>query len=816
MPLGRGADRAPARIQIVEDERIVAMDLRETVESFGYDVTSLSARAEDAISMARAERPDLILMDINLEGEMKGTEAALRIRQESDIPVIFLTAYAGDAELQLAQASAPYGYLLKPFQARELHATLTMALARRAAEIATEKSEERLRLALDSGSMVAWEWPASDAAAWIYSRERGIFAYAPQVLALGPDALIQATHPDDREEISGQLQWGARIDAEIRLRQGPQDGYRWVQIHAQSFPEPESGRTRVIGVAQDVTDRRTMQERLRHTEAALASTGDGIMILNAERRVLSINNAFTQLTGFTQDEVFGKDPDDFLHARRLQDHFYPLANDMRGGFGRGESACRRKSGEIFPAIQTVSAVVNQAGAVTNYVSSFTDISELRRREQKITHLVLHDVLTGLGNRRLLEQRLDTDLHEARRNGHALGFFFLDIDGFGSINDSLGHDGGDAMLKMIAARILSNIRRGDLAIRIGGDEFLIIMQAADASDCARLAEKLLAAVAEPLVLDDQRISISCSIGIAMFPRDGEAGSALIGAADSAMYEAKRSGRGRYAMYTADMAERSRRRLLIEQGLRRAITQGELYLQYQPIVRLDDYRIVAFEALARWQHAQAGAILPAQFIPIAEESGLIDDIGDYVLQRACTEWRPHLQDAAKDMRLAVNVSVRQFYGPDLVGRVQRILDETGFCADRLEIEVTESALQEHDSGRTILERLKRLGATISVDDFGTGYSSLSLLNRLPIDVIKIDRSFVGALASDPGAVAIVAAVMAMARSLKLHVVAEGIETPAQLRELQGLGCDRGQGYLFCKSADHGSAVDLARKAALWPLR
>lgn len=805
---------APARIQIVEDERIVAMDLKETVESFGYDVTSLSARAEDAIELARDYRPDLILMDINLEGEMKGTEAARRIHQESRIPVIFLTAYAGDAELQLAQASAPYGYLLKPFQARELHATLSMALARRAAEIATEKSEERLRLALDSGSMVAWEWPASDGAAWIYSRERGIFPYAPQVLALGPDALVQATHPDDREEIAEQLRRGEHIDAEIRLRQAPDEGYRWVQIHAQTFAHPDGTKARVIGVAQDVTDRHAMQERLRNTEAALASTGDGILILDADRRVLSINNTFTELTGFTQEDVLGKDPDEFLHARRMQDHYFPLANDMKGGFGRGETACHRKSGEIFPAIQTVTTVVNHEGAITNYVCALTDISELRRRENRISHMVLHDALTGLGNRRLLQQRLEAELLEARRGGHWLGFLFLDIDGIGSINDSLGHDGGDALLKLIATRISSCIRRKDLAIRIGGDEFLILMQAKSRIDCASLAEKLLAAIAEPLVVDDEKICVSCSVGIAVFPKDGEEGSSLIRAADSAMYEAKRSGRGRYAMYTADMAERSRRRLLIEQGLRRAITNGDLFLQYQPVVDLRDYRIAAFEALARWNHAQAGAVMPSHFIPVAEESGLIDDVGDYVLRRACSEWRTHVRGTA-DMRIAVNVSVRQFVGPDLVGRVQRAMDETGFPADRLEIEVTESALQATDSGRPILERLKRLGATICVDDFGTGYSSLSLLSRLPIDVIKIDRSFVSALGSEPGALAIVTAVMAMARSLKLCVVAEGIETAAQLERLQALGCDRGQGYLFYKSVDTRSALNLARNLVLEPM-
>ncbi len=793
------------RIQIVEDERIVALDLKETIESFGFDVIGTTARGVDAIAMAALHRPDLILMDINLEGDMDGTEAALRIRQDHRIPVIFLTAYAGDADLAMARAGAPYGYLIKPFETRELRATLTMALARHEAERATERSEERLRLALQAAAMVAWEWDPGSDGNWVCGALAAHGSAPLDILALGPDALLAAVHEDDRADIAAAVRAGEAIDARVRIRLRSNDAYRWVQLHAKTFAAAPGRQSRLLGVAQDVTDRLVLEEKLRSSEAAMASTIDGILILDGARRILSVNNAFCRLSGYSVDEVIGRNPDDFLHARRHADQAVAAAVSGSGGFWRGEMACRRKSGEIFPALQTDSAVSNDNGAVTNYVLTVTDITDLRRREARISHLALHDALTGLGNRRLLEQHLQFELANSRRLGRQLAFFFLDLDGFKVINDSVGHDAGDAMLKVIAGRIERNIRFNDLAIRIGGDEFLVIVPTTSEAECARMADKLLQMLAQPVSVQGEYVRVTGSIGIALHPQHGSEGSQLIKAADSAMYEAKRAGRNRFAFYTTELAQRARTRLVVEQGLRRAIVQRELFLHYQPIVHLADFRVLCFEALARWHHPEVGPIPPAQFIPVAEECGLIDDLGDAMLRHACTEWKDHVVGAPTNLRVAVNVSVRQFQGPDLVGRVQRILEETGFPPEALELEITESALQENDNGRQLLERLKRMGIAIAIDDFGTGYSSLSLLNRLPIDTIKIDRSFVSMLPADPAAGAITRAVLAMARSLHLEVVAEGIETVAQLHELQLLGCARGQGYVFSPAVAAPAAID-----------
>jgi diguanylate cyclase (GGDEF)-like protein/PAS domain S-box-containing protein len=804
-----------ARIQIVEDERIVALDLKETIEGMGFDVSGLSARGDEAVAMAGQDRPDLVLMDINLEGPMDGTEAALRIREEHRIPVMFLTAYAEDVHLQKAKSSAPYGYLVKPFDLRELRAMLTMALARRRAELATEKSEERLRLALEAGSMVAWEWGEEESKAWVGGHVDGNSRTISDLLGLGRNALLEHVHPEDRELIESGLDDEQRtVDTQVRLL-ADKAVYRWMELHAKTFPNPPGDRTRVVGIAMDVTERREMQDQLRNTQAAMDTVGDGIVILDAQLQTISVNSAFIKLTGYSPEDVIGRNPYDFLHARRQSDQAYPDLANMQGGFWKGEIACRRKAGGAFPAIQTVFAVTNGESIVTNYVLAIADISALRRTEARIEHQAMHDALTGLGNRRLLQERLDLELGNAKRMNLPLGILFLDLDDFKTINDSLGHDAGDMMLKTIAERIESSLRRDDLAIRIGGDEFLIVVPARGESECIGLSEKLLKTIAQPVLLGGEPVSVTSSIGIALYPAHGANTSELTKAADSAMYEAKRTGRNRFAFYTAELAQRARERMLIEQGLRRGLARGELYAHYQPVVRLSDFKIVGFEALARWNQANLGQVTPGQFIPIAEDCGLIDELGDFMLRRACTDFMRWKSSGVSEPWLSVNVSVRQFLGPDLVSRVQRILDETGFPVKRLALEITESALHLQDnSGRSILERLKELGVAVAVDDFGTGYSSLSLLNRLPIDAIKIDRSFVSALHSDSRAAAIIRAILVMARSLGVQVTAEGIESLPQLQELQAQDCATGQGYLFSRAVGSEEALKIAIRRTLPP--
>jgi diguanylate cyclase (GGDEF)-like protein/PAS domain S-box-containing protein len=802
-----------ARIQIVEDERIVALDLKETIEALGFVVTGMAARAEEAIRLAERDRPDLILMDIKLEGPIDGTQAALRIRESWQIPVVFLTAFDEDTHLKNALMSAPYGYLLKPIETRELRAMLTMALARRQAESTTERINERLQLALDAGAMVAWEWGHDES--WVSGSAAHESLGISGVLTLGKQALLEQIHPDDRAMVADDLDdVDSVVDAQVRLL--TDDGtYRWLDLRARAYCDPIGQRLRTIGVASDVTAKREILERLRHTEAAIEAIGDGVVVLDAARRTISVNSAFLALTGYTREDVLGREPGEYLHARRHSDQYLPRLEDMAGGFWKGEIACRRKLGGVFPAVQAVFAVTNVEGATTNYVLSIADISALRRAEAKVEHEAQHDALTGLGNRRLMHERLDAELSNAKRLNLPLGILFLDLDDFKTINDSMGHEAGDVILKTMAERLEGSIRRDDLAIRIGGDEFLIVVPAHGQTECVGLAEKLLRKIAEPVQLGAEPVSVTSSIGIALYPLHGTNTSGLTKAADNAMYEAKRNGRNCFALYTHELEQRAQERMLIEQGLRRGMARGEIRAHYQPIVRFSDFRVVGFEALARWSHPSLGAISPVRFIPIAEDSGLIDELGEAMLRQSCAEFVRWTSLGVGEPTLSVNISMRQVLGLDLVKRVQRILDETGFPAKRLILEMTESVLHKQDSsGTDMLQRLKGMGVTVAIDDFGTGYSSLSLLNRMPIDAIKIDRSFITALQSDPKATAIIRAILVMCRSLGVKVTAEGVETYPQLAELLEQECSFGQGFLFSPGVDGEAAFKMAASMRLSP--
>jgi len=808
-------ETAEARIQIVEDERIVALDLKETLADLGFRVTGLATNGEDAVRMAQADRPDLVLMDIRLDGELDGTQAAQRIRETTQIPVVFLTAFGDDTYMKAASRAAPYGYLLKPVETRELRATLTMALARRKAEVATERIRDRLQLALEAGAMVAWEWAPGEF--WVSVPADESTHTIAEVLSLGRHALIERIHPDDRHLVARELQQaGVLIDAQVRLLAA--DGrFRWVDLRARTYDDPLGNSMRVIGVAADVTAKRELVERLRHTEAAMEAVGDGVVVLDAQRRTISINSAFSNLTGYSREDVIGREPGEYLHARRQGDQFLPRLEDMAGGFWKADIACRRKSGGVFPAMQTVYAVTDGQGTVSNFVLSIADVSALRRAEAKVEHEARHDALTGLGNRRLMHERLQAELGMAQRLGETLGVLFLDLDDFKTINDSLGHESGDVILQAVAERIERSIRHDDVAIRVGGDEFLIVAPGHGESDCAGLADKLLRKLAEPVLLRGEPVSITGSIGIAVYPVHGATTSDLTKAADNAMYEAKRRGRNGYAVYTSELAQRARDRMVIEQGLRRGIARGEIRAHYQPIVRLGDFHIVGFEALARWDHPSLGPVPPASFIPVAEDSGLIGELGEVMLRQSCAEFVRWAEQGVSGPALSVNMSARQVMGNDFVGRVQRILVETGFPAERLTLEMTESVLHRQDSPNgNVLDRLKAIGVNIAIDDFGTGYSSLSLLSRLPIDAIKIDRSFVNALQTDRNGPAIVRAIVAMARSLDVEVIAEGIETAAQLKELQNEQCHIGQGYLFSPGVEASVAFKMAEQVVRPPGR
>jgi len=422
--------------------------------------------------------------------------------------------------------------------------------------------------------------------------------------------------------------------------------------------------------------------------------------------------------------------------------------------------------------------------------------ERRRAEERLTYLAHHDVLTGLPNRALFLDRLGQALHDAHRTGRHVGVAFLDLDRFKHINDSLGHGTGDQLLKVVAARLAATVRRGDTVARHSGDEFtLILADVAHADDAARVAQKILDHLAKPFEAAGRELFVSASLGIALYPGDARDAETLLRNADLAMYRAKEVGRNNYQFYTAEMTARAIDNLSLENALRHALGRNELLLHYQPVVETGTGRVVSVEALARWRHPQRGLIPPDQFIPLAEETGLIAPIGAWTMRTACVQCCAWERSGCPALRMAVNLSARHFQEQDLAGAVLQMLHDTGLPPQRLDLEITESVLiQDADAAQAVLGALRDAGIRLTLDDFGTGYSSLSYLKRFPVDTIKIDRSFVCDIPADPDDAAIATAIIAMAHRLGIQVIAEGVETPEQYEFLRAEGCDFMQGYLF----------------------
>ncbi|MBL8467231.1 two-component system response regulator [Methyloversatilis discipulorum] len=787
----------PINLMLVEDERVIAFDLKNQLQSFGYKVGAVLASGEQAVHKISEVAPDLVLMDIHLEGPLDGIDAALQIQARHRVPVVFLTAYAEDDTLRRALDCRPFGYLVKPCEARELHATIQMALARRAVEVSVERSEQLFKQALDAASLGVIEWQGDSMQLHGDGHLRGLFGDRPVPLDESWNHFLSRVDAGDRERVSAALNAALQSGDPVRIdfRTVGNGGARSLEAHARAYGGT-AGEQRIVGILQDVTQRRRDEERLRQSSVVFHTTAEAIVIADARRRIVAVNAAYTRITGRDEREVLGLDPDAVLGTGHGDDFYDALLTPAGTGYWQGEVLCRRASGDSFPAWESISAVRNNDGAVTHFVAAFSDFSAIHQAEEKLNHLAHHDALTGLPNRLLFDDRFERAIEQARRAQQRCILLFLDLDSFKGVNDTLGHGVGDELLRAVSVRLREALRRSDTLARLGGDEFVVLTGSAQPEDASHLALKLLNALRDPFDLGDEQIRITGSIGIAVFPDHGGDRNVLMRAADIAMYSAKSQGRNRYQFFTTDMSERTQERMQMEQGLRRAIDSDALEVHYQPQLRLSDGHVIGVEALVRWPHPELGMISPARFIPVAEESGIIETLGMWVLRRACHDIVGLPDNDGRQMRLAVNVSVRQFMREDFVAHVLQVLTETGFPAESLELEITESTLQviEHSAG--ILDSLKRLGISISIDDFGTGYSSLSVLRGLPIDRIKIDRSFIIDLTENEDARAMIEAMLTLGRSLRMTTIAEGIELSEQAELLLRLGCSEGQGYLFAR--------------------
>ncbi len=599
---------------------------------------------------------------------------------------------------------------------------------------------------------------------------------------------------------------GGQWHGEVRNQRKDGSLY-WERQVVSTLHDAQGQCTHLIVVKEDISDQRKRHcdfEQARHLhEQALASSSNGIMITRSDaddHSIVYVNPAFERITGYRADEVIGREGRFLVRDDLAQPDLEDIRTALREK-REGQATLRnyRKDGSLFWNELHIAPVRDLTGAATtHFVSIINDVSERVRYQQALEYQANHDSLTGLANRNLLRDRIEQAIIWAKRNGHVIGVMLLDLDHFKLVNDASGHSAGDALLQEVAHRLTSCVRETDTVARLGGDEFVIILtDLPQADDVDHIAEKILASLARPIEVVGRDVFVTASIGVSIYPRDGDHGEILLRYADMAMYRVKEHGRNSVRQFMPEMGSNAISRLDMEAALRRALERGEFLLHLQPKIELPSQRTVGAEALVRWQNPQIGLVHPIEFIRLAEETGLILPLGEWVLEEACRLQVAWQAQGLGHLKMAINMSARQFRQDDLAERISRIFQRTGADPTHFILELTESMVM-HDVESTLaaLRALKTLGVNLSLDDFGTGYSSLSYLRRFPIDELKIDRSFIADIHTNPDDTAIAGAIVAMGRSLGLSVVAEGVEKKEQVDKLSALGCNQVQGYFYAR--------------------
>ncbi|MFZ5555650.1 MAG: bifunctional diguanylate cyclase/phosphodiesterase [Pseudomonadota bacterium] len=676
---------------------------------------------------------------------------------------------------------------------------------------ALARERERFDLALRATSDGLWECDLAIDRCFISRRFKELLGFDGGEGFMDRAAFFALVHPQDLDRLQraldDHLARRTPFDVEVRVAVRRQ-GHRWFRVRGQAVWDAAGVPLRVAGSILDVTDRRDAEAQLHLTAKVFESSSEAIVIVDQRRRIVSVNPAFTKITGYAPEEVIGRYPkivDAGTQDRReLRRRWSAIKRD---GHWEGEVKDRRRDGTGFAKWLRVRAVRDADGNISHYIGVFSDVSERKAAQKRIEFLAYYDPLTSLPNRTLFRDRVSRAIAVAQRHQGRLALLFIDLDRFKNVNDSLGHTAGDRLLRTVADRLQGLVRDADTVARLSGDEFVVLLTEVNGPDgAAVVAQRILHAISAPHVLGGTEVAVTPSIGISVYPEDGADHDELIQHADIAMYHAKETGRANFQFFRAELNERVLERISLENSLRRALENEEFLLHYQPQVSLEDGHVVGFEALIRWHQPGQGMVPPGRFIPVAEDSGLIVPIGAWVLRSACRQCRQWQEAGSAPVPVAVNISAVQFRQPDFVDTVREALAGTALDPEFLELEFTESVVM--DRSEQVLRKLRQLralGVQVSIDDFGTGYSSLSYLRQFPIDKLKIDQSFTRDLGSGADSQPIVSAIIAMARSLGLEVIAEGVETRAQLELLRRHGCGQGQGYLFARPMPADAARD-----------
>ncbi|MBD2426404.1 EAL domain-containing protein [Phormidium sp. FACHB-1136] len=662
--------------------------------------------------------------------------------------------------------------------------------------------EYQLRESQRVGNIGSWDLDITTQDLQVSDQSLRIFELTPEEFGHSYQAFLALVHPEDRDKVDQSFQ---RTLAE---RQNHSYAYRILTSQGQIKHIYARGETqysddgqplRAFGTVQDMTEQVLASERLQQAAAVFESTLEGVMITDLRGRILDVNQAFETITGYHDSEAIGQTPR-LLKSGRHDDAFYQhlWQTLVTQGSWHGEIWNRRKDGTIYPSLLTITTVRNGENQATGYVGVFSDITATKENQERLDYLAHHNPLTELPNRLLFNDRLRHALTLASRQNTRLALIFVDVDRFKHINDSMGHGAGDDLLRQLAQRFQALVRTNDTVAHLSGDEFVVLLEDVTHSQNVTLViNKLLEALKDPIQIQGQEIYVTVSMGISLFPNDGDDPATLLRNADTAMYQAKEEGRNTYRFYTEEMMAITFEQMLLENALRGALDRQEFHLVYQPQVDLISRRLVGLEALLRWQHPELGMVSPVQFIPLAEQTGLIRDIGLWVLRSACRQGREWLDQGLSFGRIAVNIAGPQIRQNGLLSVVQSALAESHLPPTHLELEVTESFIMEGATDSIEqLASLRDLGIQISIDDFGTGYSSLSYLKQLPIEKLKIDRSFIRDIPQDANDMAIAEAVIALGHALNLRVIAEGVETEEQAGFLIHKGCHEAQGYLYSR--------------------
>ncbi len=595
----------------------------------------------------------------------------------------------------------------------------------------------------------------------------------------------------------------------------PKIGKRHMDIAFTPYFEDDGTVSGFVSRSKDITEMSEQEARLRLSAKVFESTTEGIIITDQEGLVLAVNPAFSHITGYIEADIVGENPR-ILQSGRHDKKFYQKMWQELGKTGqwRGEIWNKHKDGKIYPEFLTISSIKNEEEETLNYVAVFSDITSIKKVTEQLEYQAHHHPLTGLPNRLLLYARLEHSIQHVKRERDRGAVMFLDLDNFKKVNDSLGHDAGDEVLKEVARRLQEHSRNVDTVSHLGGDEFVVVLQTIRNVQGALIrAQQILDSLQKPFLVGEYELYVSGSVGIAEFDGDCENIETLLKNADTAMYKAKESGKNCYQLYSPDFTETAIEKVLLESHLRRALERNELVLYYQPQVALPAGNIVAVEALVRWHHPDLGLVPPGDFIPLSEETGLIIPMGEWILRAACEQLMLWRKQGCGLRRIGVNLSGKQIQHKNLLEMVERILLETGCPSGSLELEITEGFIMQHpEQSISVLQQIRALGVELSIDDFGTGHSSLNYLKRLPINRLKIDRSFVWDIGENPDGEAITKAVIAMGHSLNLQITGEGIETSAQRKFLEKYSCNEAQGYLFSRPLPAEEVSGLLKKSAL----